>query len=274
MQTIDFPPLGRQVSCLGLGCGGLDGRHGLRRSARMIEAALELGINYFDVAPSYGTAEEALGKVIGESSDVVIATKMGQPHAPYSSAKMFVRETIKPVLDRLTFLKRRLAKKAMTSAPPANRPRYDFSQAAIQRSVEKSLQNLRRSKIDVLLAHEPHVDDLNDDLRQRFESLKTDQLISAYGVGIGAVDDRWTPFGSVWQSAWPGEPVAQYQQDVSYVFHRVIRNAQRDANGQTVVSAADLVRAARAAAPGCLLVVSASTPARLRELVEAANSVS
>lgn len=87
MQQIELKPLGRRVSCLGLGCARLDGRIGLRRSARLIEAALDLGITYFDVAALYGTAEEALGQVIGNSKEIVVATKVGPPRVAYDAQK-------------------------------------------------------------------------------------------------------------------------------------------------------------------------------------------
>ncbi len=82
MQQVELKPIGRHVSCLGLGCARLDGRVGLRRSARLLETALDLGITYLDVAASYGTAEEALGCVVGGSRDVVVATKVGPPPPP------------------------------------------------------------------------------------------------------------------------------------------------------------------------------------------------
>ncbi|QDU58477.1 aldo/keto reductase [Aeoliella mucimassa] len=276
MQQIDFPPLGRKVSCIGFGCGGLDGRYGLKRSARLIEAALDLGINYFDVAPSYGTAEEALGKVIGDDSQVVVTTKVGQPHLPYPTAKMFLRETIKPALDRATFFKRWLTKRVVSTAPPTNRPRYDFSLETMEKSIAKSLANLRRSKLDVVLAHEPHPDDLGAELAERFNLLVERGALSSYGVGIGAISDQWSPFGQVWQSAWPGDNVIQdYRSDVFYIFHRVIRNAPQVAcQNDGVVHATELIKRARSLSPNSLFLVAASTPKRLREMVEAANEVS
>lgn len=274
MRQITFPPLARQVSCIGFGCGGLDGRHGLKRSARMITAALDMGITYFDVAPSYGAAEEALGKVIGASTDIVVATKVGQPHQPYHNAKSFLRETIKPVLDRATPLKRWLASQMSRSPSQAARPRYDFSMPFMERSIERSLANLRRERIDVLLAHEPHSDDLSTELALQFQSLQQGGSISSYGVGIGAMSDRWKSFGDIWQSAWPGDSWADYCHDTTYTFHRVIRNSATTPGGRTTPSAPDLIRRARMLAPDCLFIVAASTPARLRELVDAANEAS
>ena len=92
MNQIDFLPIGRKVSQIGLGCGRLVGRSTLIQSARIVETALDLGIRYFDVAPSYGmgTAEEVLGHVTGDSKEVVIATKVGIPRPHYSARNNFL----------------------------------------------------------------------------------------------------------------------------------------------------------------------------------------
>src|SRR6185295_13486167 len=126
---------------------------------------LALGIRYFDVAPSYGlgTAEEVLGAVLGDSRDVVIATKVGVPRPAYSPRGDLVRRLAKSVLDRVGLLKR-LAQNAASRGRPASgeRPRYDFSATGIRMSLEESLKKLRRGSIDVLLAHEPHRLDLSE----------------------------------------------------------------------------------------------------------------
>jgi aryl-alcohol dehydrogenase-like predicted oxidoreductase len=275
MQQVELKPIGRRVSCLGLGCARLDGRLGLRQSAELLETALELGITYFDVAAAYGTAEEALGRVIGNSKEVVIATKVGPPRPAYHAGRMRLRSIVKPVLDRMRGVKMLLRGAATRPAPdPSHRPRYDFSQQAIERSIETSLEFLRRDSVDVLLAHEPNRLDLVPEVSARFQSLVDRGLIRAFGVGVDAREDRWAPFGSIWQSGWPGERVASYAGDVAYIFHGVLRYAQTDRFGKTTVPAAELIRDARRLSPSSVLLVSASTPARLRELVRALQDAS
>lgn len=269
MDYLELKPIGRRVSCLGLGCGRLDGRVGLRQSARLLETALELGITYFDVAASYGTAEEAVGSVIGNSGDVVIATKVGPPPPPYNPTKMWLKSLVKPFIDRAVNLKMFLRNAKSAPAASSARPRYDFSQAAIERSLETSLKRLRRDRVDVFLAHEPNRLDLIPEVEATFASLTGRGLVGAYGVGIGASEDRWTRFGSIWQSGWPGERISSYTEDVTYLFHGVLRFAAKDRYGRPVVPPGDLIRAARQASPNSVLLVSASTPDRLRQLVRA-----
>ncbi|BAN27271.1 aldo/keto reductase [Caballeronia insecticola] len=58
-----------KVSEIGFGCGGNAGlmvRGSFDEQLRVVEAALEAGINYFDVAPDYISAEANLGRVLHE----------------------------------------------------------------------------------------------------------------------------------------------------------------------------------------------------------------
>jgi aryl-alcohol dehydrogenase-like predicted oxidoreductase len=270
IPQIEFAPLGRSIPQIGFGCARLVGRSSLRQSAKILETALDLGIRYFDVAQSYGmgTAEEVLGAVFGNSRDVVVATKIGISRPPYSARANLKRRFGKPVLDRVRALKT-LARRFydVPQTQPGQRPRYDFSEATIRESIEESLRRLKRNRVDVYLAHEPHRDDLGPELAARFEGLVKAGLISAYGVGVDAREDRWSRLGSVWQSGWPGEVIGRYANDVTYVFHGTIRYAAKDWTGATVVPASQMVREAIRCAPRSLVLVSISTPERLRELV-------
>jgi aryl-alcohol dehydrogenase-like predicted oxidoreductase len=269
MRFAEFRPLGRSTSRIGLGCGRLVGRSSARESARLVEAAIDLGIRYFDVAPSYGlgTAEEVVGAVIGNSKDVVVATKVGVPRPAYSERANAIRRLAKPILDRVRVLKGLAQGIVRRSARPSGeRPRYDFSAAGIRASLEESLQKLRRPAVDVFLAHEPHPEDLRSEVVARFEALRAEGLIAAYGVGIAAVGDRWEPFGSIWQSCWPGGSASGYAQDVEHVWHGAIRWREAEAGGRRL-PAGTVVRRVLDASPTSILLVSASTPARLRELL-------
>ena len=72
---------GLQVSEIGFGCGNVGGlmiRGKHSDQVKAVERAIELGINYFDTAPSYGDgqSEVNLGNVLKElSADVYVGTK-------------------------------------------------------------------------------------------------------------------------------------------------------------------------------------------------------
>lgn len=121
-----FTRLGKtslQVSALGFGAATLGEEYGPIdpvEARYAVDAAIDHGINLFDVAPYYGRtlAEERLGRFLrGKRHQVVLATKVGR-------------------YDR---------------DPPAG---FDFSAARVIESVEESLRRLRTDVIDLYLAHD------------------------------------------------------------------------------------------------------------------------
>jgi aryl-alcohol dehydrogenase-like predicted oxidoreductase len=69
-----------QVSVVGLGCNNFGMRIDADQTKRVVDAAIDSGINYFDTAESYGNglSEELLGRALGSRrSDVLVATKWG-----------------------------------------------------------------------------------------------------------------------------------------------------------------------------------------------------
>ena len=118
---MEYNSLGRtglNVSRVGFGGGGIGevwGPTTRDEAVRAIHRALDLGINYFDVAPAYGDgkAEEALGIALeGRAEDVIIGTKV------------------------------RIASTDMKDVT-----------GAVTRSVEKSLKLFKRDSIDILHVH-------------------------------------------------------------------------------------------------------------------------
>lgn len=120
---MEYAALGRtglRVSKLGFGGSPLGNEFGEADPAegeRAVHCAIDLGINYFDVAPYYGRtlAETRLGDALaGRRDQVVLATKCGR----YDIAG------------------------------------FDFSEARIRLSIEESLRRLRTDYLDVFLAHD------------------------------------------------------------------------------------------------------------------------
>ncbi|MDF1553088.1 MAG: aldo/keto reductase [Deferrisomatales bacterium] len=76
---------GLQVSALGLGCNNFGGRMDAAAAARVVHAALDLGVTHFDTADTYPmgvgrASEEILGRALkGRRQDAVVATKCGKP---------------------------------------------------------------------------------------------------------------------------------------------------------------------------------------------------
>jgi len=114
------------ISEIGFGCASFWGKKifSEREAIRLVHAALDHGVSYFDTASSYsgGNAEPRLGKALAgmyARHEIVISTKIG------SHTNRF------------------------------GRPYGDFSPAAIRRSVEQSLKQLNIDAIPILLLHGP-----------------------------------------------------------------------------------------------------------------------
>jgi len=86
------------------------------QASAALRRGLELGINYFDTAPSYANSEEVLGRALGDSDvPFFISTKLGGWPEPFDPRS----------LDHL------------------------------RRSLKRSLRLLRRDYVDILMIHEP-----------------------------------------------------------------------------------------------------------------------
>jgi aryl-alcohol dehydrogenase-like predicted oxidoreductase len=97
-----------EVTLVGLGCNNFGMRIDEEQSARVVNAALDAGINFFDTADVYGgtRSEQFLGRALGRRrDDVLIATKFVAPidddpsHAGASAR--WVREAVEGSLRRL-----------------------------------------------------------------------------------------------------------------------------------------------------------------------------
>jgi aryl-alcohol dehydrogenase-like predicted oxidoreductase len=104
-----------EVSAMGLGCMGMSayyGHHDDAESTKVIQYALDNGINFLDTADMYGpwTNEELVGRAIkGRRDKVILATKFGnyidddgKPHRGEVNGKPeYIRKCIEGSLKRL-----------------------------------------------------------------------------------------------------------------------------------------------------------------------------
>jgi aryl-alcohol dehydrogenase-like predicted oxidoreductase len=109
-----------QVSAVGLGCNNFGGRLDEAGTGRVVDVAIDAGINFLDTADIYGgtKSEEFLGRVLGPRRNaIVLATKFGVK-----------------IDDR---------------RPGGGRPEY------VRSAVEESLQRLATDRIDLYQIHKP-----------------------------------------------------------------------------------------------------------------------
>src|SRR3954447_4541141 len=94
------------VSLVGLGCNNFGWKVDVKATRRVVDAALDAGINFLDTADIYGAtkSEEFLGEVLaGRRERVVLATKFGMKvdDARQGAKPAYVRQAAEDSLRRL-----------------------------------------------------------------------------------------------------------------------------------------------------------------------------
>jgi aryl-alcohol dehydrogenase-like predicted oxidoreductase len=119
------------------------------QARELLTLARDLGINLLDTAPAYGVSEERLGGLLrGERKDWVICSKAGESFNGFES-------------------------------------QFDFSPAALRKSLDRSLRRLNTDYLDILLIHSDGKDSDIIHRDQVFHSLaqfKREGWIRAFGM--------------------------------------------------------------------------------------------
>ena len=160
---------------LGLGSaplGGLFEAVSDDEAHRVVEAAWQAGIRFFDTAPLYGhgLAEQRFGAVLRTKprDEFVIATKVGR----------LLRKDAPPEPGQ-----------AYKGAPPVN-PVFDFSYDGVMRSAEESLVRLGLDRIDVLHIHDPddHYEEALSGAYRALDRMRSEGMIKAVGAGMNQAE--------------------------------------------------------------------------------------
>lgn len=156
---------GLEVSCLGLGTVKIGRNQDVKyprgfslpsdeEVSALIRQAKELGINFIDTAPAYGSSEQRLGRLLLERQDWIICSKVGEE---FTAGKSY----------------------------------FDFSAEHTQRSIERSLRNIGTDYLDIVLIHSDGRDRKileSSDCPETLLRLKEKGLIKAIGMSTKTVD--------------------------------------------------------------------------------------
>jgi aryl-alcohol dehydrogenase-like predicted oxidoreductase len=179
-------PLGLGTSKLRSLSGGLSSR----QAVRLLEAALDEGIRWFDTAPSYGQgqAESAIGLLpTAKRQQAIICTKVGH----HFGRKAWLVNAVKPVLQpvaRYASAVRKLLARSRENLVDRGAIRVEIDPSALRANLTDSLRRLRREQTDVFLLHDPSPKALNAANEQALEALRTEGLIGRWGVCTGELD--------------------------------------------------------------------------------------
>lgn len=282
MRTVACAPLNRDVSVLGFGCASLGSRVSPAEGGRAVDLALDLGVTWFDVAPSYGDgdAETLLGRALkGRRDQVVICTKAGLIRPPISGAKAMARSLARPVVKALPGLR---ALAARVRGPVVRQP---ITGDAVTASLEQSLRRLGSDHVDVFALHDPAKDEvLREDVLRALEAAvasgKARTLSIAGEAGVAACALRETSIYRCAQFALnpltPGlDMVREADADAFVVGHSVLgplariaaAEARLNKSGEPRRAADLLIDWALAANPGGVVLLSMARHENIRRNV-------
>lgn len=150
-------------------------------AARLLDAAWDSGIRYYDTAPHYGLglSERRLGEMLRRRprEEFVVSTKVGRLLVPDPDGAARRDDDLFEV-------------------PADFRRVWDFSESGVRRSLEDSLGRLGLDRVDVLYLHDVEradgeVRDVVDSGVAALTRLRDEGLVRAIGIGssdLGAVE--------------------------------------------------------------------------------------
>lgn len=122
----------------------------------VVRHAIEVGVNFFDTADSYGNGrgEELLGRVLGQRREAVILTKIGYDMYHHEAGQREI---------------------------PQN-----FSRDYLDKALRNSLRRLNRDYVDVLMLHNPRMHVIMDEeVMEWMRGIKRDGYAKSIGVSLG-----------------------------------------------------------------------------------------
>lgn len=178
-----------ESSVIGFGCAPILGAVDAKKAKEAISFAMELGVNHFDLARSYGygEAEQFVGRLlIPNRKNLVISSKFGIK--ANFKAKLF--KPLKPIARNVIDLKKKYFRNSNEKTISPNNKisdlfhdRIDLNPKEMILSLEESLKNLKTDYLDYFFIHEPLEKIINiDALLEAGMHLKKAGKIRAFGI--------------------------------------------------------------------------------------------
>jgi aryl-alcohol dehydrogenase-like predicted oxidoreductase len=167
------------ASRLGFGCASLGSRFGRSAGLRALAAAHEAGVNWIDVAPSYGDgeAETIVGEFLrGRRGKVHVCTKCGVAPGQVGVVHRLARPMARAVVRAAPHLR------AFVARGRSGAMQMPLSPKLIGDSLESSLRRLRTDYVDVLALHDP---DPNQLAREEIAGALADSVRSGKALAVG-----------------------------------------------------------------------------------------
>ncbi|MGB2186907.1 MAG: aldo/keto reductase [Akkermansiaceae bacterium] len=282
MRKVEIVP-GVESSILGFGCAPILGAVGGKTAERALGTALDVGINHFDVARSYGygEAEAFLGRFFqGRRDQVVIASKFGIQ----ATWKAGLLRPLKPAVRTLKALKNRGGQEAAPAPQVDPTPRKDhfheriaITPDAMVSNLEKSLRALRTDYLDIFLVHEPTgAIGRMEEIAAKAEVLKQEGKIRAWGLAFdwSTADIHEAHFGRFDVLQFNNSPeaghyskVLEQRRDTANIFFSPFRQ-RRD------LSPAEVLQTMWADFPRSVILCSMFNPSHITANAELAQKLS
>jgi aryl-alcohol dehydrogenase-like predicted oxidoreductase len=177
-----------RASQFGLGCARIGGIFQRDTSAflRLLAAAHDSGINFFDTADMYsqGESEALLGRAFrGRRDEIILATKAGYLLPTRRMLVARLKPFLRPVIRLLKLRRDRLPAAARGSLA------QNFSPGYLRKAAEASLRRLRTDYLDIFQLHSPPVDVVErGEWEPALEALKRAGKIRYYGIAVDTVE--------------------------------------------------------------------------------------
>ena len=194
MKLSEFGNTGMRVSELGFGgsrIGGIFAGSGSSSEAqRVLRAALDAGVTFFDTADVYaqGESESLMGRAFhGRREQVVLATKGGFCLPARRSFIRRLKPLVRPVVQALG-VKRTNLPSGISGALSQN-----FSPRHLIRALEASLKRLQTDHVDLYQLHSPPAPLMQSDAFSEalgtLEKLKLQGKLRFYGIAAEVPED-------------------------------------------------------------------------------------